>query len=73
MVFMIGIEFIPLSNRGIEMKIIYTENVGGTVNSILNRVQRRNRGAWDHESVQFGSPEDYCNQLLESERHEKLK
>ncbi len=55
------------------MKIIYTENVGGTVNSILNRVQRRNRGAWDHESVQFGSPEDYCNQLLESERHEKLK
>ena len=68
MVFMIGIEFIPLSNRGIEMKIIPNDN-SASVRSLLARSTRRARGAW--EGIQFGSPEDFCNQVLENERFEK--
>ena len=68
MVFMIGIEFIPLSNRGIEMKIIPTDN-SASVRSLLARSARKSRGAW--EGIQFGSPEHFCNQVLENERFEK--
>ena len=69
MVFMIGIEFIPLSNRGIDMRIIHTEKVSAPVRSLLARSARKSRGAW--EGIQFGSPEDFCNQALENERFEK--
>ena len=53
------------------MKLIYTENVSAPVRSLLSRSARKSRGAW--EGVQFGSPEDFCNQVLEAEQFEKQK
>ena len=53
------------------MKILYTERTNSTIRSLMTRCARKSRGAW--EGIQFGSPEDFCNQLLESERYEKLK
>ena len=51
------------------MRIIHTENVSSPVRSLLARSARKSRGAW--EGTQFGSPEDFCNQVLENERFEK--
>ena len=50
------------------MKIIPTDN-NDSVRSLLARSARKSRGAW--EGIQFGSPEDFCNQALENERFEK--
>ena len=68
MVLLISIQIIPHSNRGIEMKIIPTDN-NDSVRSLLARSARKSRGAW--EGIQFGSPEHFCNQVLEAERFEK--
>ena len=50
------------------MKIIPTDN-NDSVRSLLARSARKSRGAW--EGIQFGSPEHFCNQVLEDERFEK--
>lgn len=52
------------------MKIIHTEFNSAPVRSWLARSSRKSRGAW--EGIQLGSPEDFCNQVLEAERFEKL-
>ena len=69
MVHIISIEIIPHSNRDLNMRIIHTEKVSAPVRSLLARSARKSRGAW--EGIQFGSPEDFCNQALENERFEK--
>ena len=56
----------------IVMKIFYTEkNVSAPVRSALARMSRKSRGAWN--GIQFNSPEDFCNQLLEAQRIERQK
>ena len=59
------------------MKIIYTEkDMTAPVRSAVERISRVARSA-KASTAQFqilsGSPEDFCNQILEAEKFEKQK